>query len=272
MDILLALSVYVTLSTGQLSLGNAGFMAIGAYLSAVLTLNAKLPLIPALMIGGLAAAAIGVLVGFPALRLRGFYLTMATVGFGEMVRTFFLNFSATGGALGLRGMSGTTPELIWICVAVALVGFYLHSKSRLALAMQAVRDDEVAAGLMGLPVIWIKVGAFGFGAFLAGFTGGLYAHYSLFIDSNMFGVGRSIEMALLIILGGMNTFWGSIVGAGLLVTLPEMLRFLKDWRGAFFGGLLVLILIASPGGILSSDWFRFIKKRTVRRGETSAGT
>lgn len=265
--ILLALSVYSPLATGQLSLGNAGFMAVGAYVASILTVKLGWPLIPALLAGALAAAVLGIGIGFPALRLHGVYLAMGTIAFGEFIRTFFLTNEALGGALGLRGMTGVTPLLIWVCVVLAVFYFWLLSRSRLGLSMQAVRDDEAAAAMMGIPVTAIKVAAFAVGAFLAGLAGALYAHYMLYIEPGSFSFSFSVEMALFVILGGMETFWGPVLGAVLLTALPELLRFLQDWRYTFFGSVIIVLLIFRPGGILSGRLAKALTPRPrVRTG------
>jgi branched-chain amino acid transport system permease protein len=174
-----ALSVYVILATGQLSLGNAGFMGIGAYLTSYLTVTVGVPLTPALLIAAIAAGAIGVLIGFPALRLKGIYLAMATLGFGEMVRSFLLNLEAMGGSGGFHGMRHISNETIWAWAGGILLLVVILERSQVWLEMRAVHDDETAAGLIGLNPTIIKVGAFGFGAAIAAISGGLFAHHHL---------------------------------------------------------------------------------------------
>src|SRR5690606_30597892 len=177
-----ALSVYIILSTGQLSLGNAAFMALGAYGSSWLTVQAGLPITLALVIAGLGCSVIGVVIGFPALRLKGIYLAIATLGFGEMVRSFFLNFDAMGGASGYHGMMLISVGYIWMWAGGALLLVIVLERSRLWLEFRAVHDDETAASLVGVHTVAIKVGAFGFGAAIAGVSGGLFAHHHLYIE------------------------------------------------------------------------------------------
>jgi len=259
-NILLALSVYSPMATGQLSLGNAGFMAIGAYVSAMLTVHWHMPLFPSLLIGGAAAGIIGILVGFPALRLKGVFLAMATLGFGEIVRNYFMNFleSWTGGAYGFRGIGDTPISIIWIWAWVFffLLVFYGLSRSRLGLMMIATHDDDTVSELMGVNIVRLKVGAFGLGAFVAGIAGGLYAHYYLYIEPEFFNIWQSIYMVLFVIMGGMLTFWGGVLGAGIFTILPEFTRVLHDWRGAFFGALIVVLMIARPSGIVTREILR----------------
>lgn len=245
-----ALSVYVILATGQLSLGNAGFMGIGAYLASYLTVNAGVPLSAALLLAALAAGVIGVVVGFPALRLKGIYLAMATLGFAEMVRSFFLNFETMGGSGGFHGMQHVSVGYIWSWAAGILLLVVLLERSRVWLEIRAVHDDETVAGLIGLNTTAIKVGAFGAGAAIAAVAGGLFAHQHVYIEPSNFGFERSIEFVLAVILGGSTVAPGALVGAAVLVFLPEMLRFVADWRLAAFGGLLILVLLVRRQGIL----------------------
>jgi branched-chain amino acid transport system permease protein len=259
-NILLALSVYSPMATGQLSLGNAGFMAVGAYVSAMLTVHAHLPLFPALVLGGVMAGFLGILVGFPALRLRGVFLAMATLGFGEMVRSFFMNFlgDLTGAAYGFRGIGDTPISLVWIWgwVIFFMLFFHVLSRSRLGLSMLATHDDDTVSELIGIHVVRLKVSAFGLGAFLAGIAGGLFAHYYLYVEPEFFNVWKSIYMVLFVILGGMLTFWGGVLGATIFTLLPELTRVLQDWRGAFFGLMIIGLMIARPSGLLTRGMLR----------------
>jgi branched-chain amino acid transport system permease protein len=255
------LSVYIVLSTGQLSLGNAAFMAVGAYLCAVLTVVAKLPLTLALLIAAAASGIIGVAVAFPALRLRGIYLAMATLGFGEMTRSFFLNFELTGGANGFHGMRPVSTLYIWSWAAGILLLVVLIERSRLWLELRAVNDDETAAGLVGLNATRIKVGAFGFSAAVAGIGGGLLAHHRLYIEPADFSFEKSVELVLMVILGGSTVAPGALVGAGLVTALPEFLRFLVEWRFAGFGALLILVLLFRRQGILDRSVLRLFARR-----------
>lgn len=255
-NVLLGWGAWLPLATGQLSLGNAGFMAVGAYLASLLTVGLHWPLTAALVAGAAASGLLGVVVGFPALRLHGIYLALATLGFGEIVRTFFLNFEPTGGPMGMRGMSGATLGMVWAWVGAVGVAFWALRHSRLGLSFDAVHDDEVAAELSGLDVTAVKVGAFGAGAALAGLGGGLYAHHFLFIEPGTFNFLESITMVLFVLLGGLGTFWGTLIGAAIFTLLPDLLRFLHDWRGAFFGALLVALLIVRPSGLLPRETLR----------------
>jgi branched-chain amino acid transport system permease protein len=238
-----------------LSLGNAGFMGIGAYLTSYLTVTVGVPLTPALLIAAVAAGAIGVLVGFPALRLKGIYLAMATLGFGEMVRSFFLNLEAMGGSGGFHGMRHIGGGTIWAWAGGILLVVVILERSRVWLEMRAVHDDETAAGLIGLDTTIIKVGAFGFGAAIAAIAGGLFAHHHVYIEPGNFSFERSIDFVLAVILGGSTVGPGALVGALLLVILPEYLRFLAEWRFAAFGALLIVMLLVRRQGLLDRSLF-----------------
>jgi branched-chain amino acid transport system permease protein len=259
------LSVYIILATGQLSLGNAGFMGIGAYITSYLTVIIALPLSLALLLAAIASGLIGVVVGFPALRLKGIYLAMATLGFGEMVRSFFLNFTPMGGSGGFHGMQHISAGYVWAWAGGILLLVMVLESSRVWLEMRAVHDDETAAGLVGLNTTVTKVGAFGAGAAVAAISGGLFAHHHVYIEPSNFGFERSIEFVLAVILGGSTVGPGSLVGAALLTWLPEGLRFLADWRLAAFGVLLILVLLVRRQGILDRALLRplMFRKRSA---------
>lgn len=263
-NLLGGLSVYIILATGQLSLGNAAFMAFGAYLSSILTVMAGLPLSLALVIAAVTTGILGVLVGFPALRLRGIYLAMATLGFGEMTRTFFLNLSITEGANGFHGMAAVSVGTICAWALGALVVVMFLERSHLWLELRAVNDDEVAAGLIGLKTTVTKVGAFGVSAALAAIAGGLFAHHHRYIEPGNFGFERSIELVLCVVLGGSTVGPGALVGAILLTLLPEVLRFAVEWRLAFFGALLIAMLLVRRQGLLDRRLFRRVAGREAQ--------
>jgi branched-chain amino acid transport system permease protein len=260
-----ALSVYIILATGQLSLGNAGFMAIGSYIASWLTVQMHWPLTLATVASALVASAVGIVIGFPALRLKGIYLAMATLGFGEMVRSFFLSFEPLGGSGGYRGMAHVSVAYIWAWAAGILLVVLVLERSRLWLEMRAVHDDETAAGLIGLDTTAVKIGAFGFGAGIAAVAGALFAHHYVYIEPANFGFERSIDFVLAIILGGSTVALGALVGAALLVILPEWLRFMVDWRLAVFGALLVAILLVRRQGILDRRVFTLFTRRSPQQ-------
>ncbi|MDF2114397.1 branched-chain amino acid ABC transporter permease [Roseiarcaceae bacterium H3SJ34-1] len=254
-NVLMAFSVYVPTSAGLISLGQAGFMAIGAYASAYLTSRFTAFDVPfglALFLGGAAAGIVGVLVAAPAVRIRGIYLIIATLGFGEIVRVLFVNFEPLGGASGLSGIQPLTT-LSWV-VAICLFFFVFLWRLRstpLGRAFVAIHEDETAAEAMGINLFRTKLMAFGGGAFIAGIAGGLYAHFALFIDPSQFGFSKSAEAFLFVILGGSVNPLGPVAGAIVVTLLPEFLRFLQDWRMSFFAVLLIACAVWRPGGLIS---------------------
>jgi branched-chain amino acid transport system permease protein len=247
----LALSLALPVSAGLLSLGQGGFMAIGAYVSAILTTWYGVPFALAVAAAALLAGVAGVGVGFPALRIRGVYLLILTMGFGEIVRIFFLNFEPTGAASGLGGITQATT-LAGVAVTVAvLLGFFVQLRgSRIGRAIEAVREDELAAEVMGISLVRVKLAAFGIGAAIAGVGGALYAHYALFIDAAQFGFHRSAEIFIIVLFGGMGSFWGAVAGAAAVTLLPEVLRPIQEWRMTFFGTLLVAMMVWRPWGLI----------------------
>jgi branched-chain amino acid transport system permease protein len=239
-------------------------MGIGAYVASFLTVEMQWPLTAALIAAALAAAVIGIVVGFPALRLKGIYLAIATLGFGEMVRSFLLNFDPMGGSGGFHGMKHVALAYIWAWAGGIFLLIVMLERSRLWLELRAVHDDETAANLVGLNTTATKVGAFGFGAAVAAVSGGLFAHHYVYIEPGNFGFERSIDFVLAVILGGSTVGAGALVGAGLLVLLPEWLRFLADWRLAAFGVLLVLVLLTRRQGILDRPLLNKLTFRGTR--------
>lgn len=249
---LLALSVWVTLSCGQLSLGNMGFMAIAAYASVPLVMHAHWSFIAAALAGSCLAAIAGLLLGWPVLRLRGVFLAIATIGFGEIVRVFAVNLSFTGGAEGIAGIPplATTPI---IYSSLALVTFLLWrlTRSRAGRAFAAIAQDEVAAAGLGIDPAAYKLLAFGIGAFIAGYAGALSAFSSFFISPSDYGFGRAVDMLAFAVAGGMGSVGGPILGAALLTLLPEVLRFLQNYRDVVNGLILLLVIVFLPQGLWS---------------------
>lgn len=252
------LSVYVILAVGQLSLGNAAFMAIGAYVASVLTVWNGWALAPAVAVGALASGFVGFLVGFPALRLRGIYLAVATLGFGEMTRSFLLNFEVTGGAGGFRGMQQVSVGTIWLWTAGVLAVLFVLERSRLWLEFRAVRDDEIAAEMSGLDTTRLKLLAFTMSAMIGGIAGGLFAHHHLFIEPGNFGFEQAVDLVLITILGGSEVAIGAVAGSLILNLLPEALRFAANWRLVIFGALLVVILLVRRQGLLDRSLYRML--------------
>lgn len=255
---LLALSIYLTLSCGMLAIANAAFMGIGAYASALLTMKYGLPF-PLAMAAGMAAPALmAFVIGKPTLRLSGVYLAMATLAFGEVVRIALLNAeSVTGGALGLNGIPQSTQ---WWHVALALVLtlalLWRLRRSKVGRAFESIKEDETAAGLMGIDVGAHKMLAFVLGAAIAGLAGTLNAHLTFFIGPSEYGFDRAVDILTMAILGGIGNLTGPVIGAVILTLLPEMLRSFKDFRLVVNGFILVLIVLFLPKGIWDPGHFR----------------
>ncbi len=248
---LLALSMYVVLAVGQLSLGQAAFMGLGAYTGALLSLHTGLPF--ALVLAGsavvpvLAAAA----VGLPTLRLTGVYLAIATIGLGEVLRVIYVNAEITGGALGLGGIPGRSATwIILLLLAGALGGVWLVGRSRFGRAMEAMRGDQTAAAVIGVNVPAYHLGALLASAALAGVAGALSAHSSTFISPDDYAFEAAVTILSFAILGGIGSPLGPVVGALVLTLLPELLRPLHDFRGVFNGLIIVLVVLFLPRGIL----------------------
>ncbi len=247
---LLALSIWLTLACGLLSLANAAFMGIGAYTAALLTVAAGWPYPTALAAGALAPAAVALAIGVPTLRLSGVYLAMATLAFGEVTRIFILNLEITGGPEGLNGIPLLTDGWqIAAILAVVIYGLARLRRSRVGRAFEAIKEDEVAARLMGIDVDRHKLFAFVLGAVIAGLAGGLNAHYTSFISPREYGFENAVDILTMAILGGLSNLAGPLLGSTILTLLPELLRFLHDYRGAVNGAILVLVVLFLPTGL-----------------------
>jgi len=294
--------------TGQFSIGHAGFMAVGAYVSAALSVYAgagwlealagalPLPLARALyyplplVAGGLGAAAAGLVVGIPALRLRGDYLAIATLGFGEVLRAVLINWdSLTGGAVGIAaipqmgrvtlawaGDRGFSPEslglqpnqfisltvfLILLACTILAVAFFLRlSRSRVGRAYDAIRLDESAAEAAGIPVTYYKVLAFSQGALLSGFAGALFAHATSFVSPADFTYHRAVEILVFAVFGGSEHVLGPVFGASFLTVVPEALRSINEYRYILYGFLLVLMMVFRPQGVIDPMLLRRLRR------------
>lgn len=259
---LLALSIWLTLACGMLAIANAAFMGIGAYVSALLTMNYGAPFAVALA-GGMAAPALAAaLIGLPTIRLSGVYLAMATLAFGEVVRIIVLNLeSVTGGALGLNGIPQLTQWWhVALAVALVLLVLWRLRVSRIGRAFEAIRGDETAAALMGIDVRANKMLAFVLGGAVAGLAGALNAHLTFFIGPSEYGFDRAVEILTMAILGGIGSLVGPVLGSSIVTVLPELLRGFSGFRLVVNGVILVLIVLFLPKGIWDPARFR----RTVR--------
>ncbi|HZJ83826.1 MAG TPA: branched-chain amino acid ABC transporter permease [Clostridia bacterium] len=255
-NIILAVSLnLITGFTGQFSLGHAGFMSIGAYVCAIITM--RMPTIWGFIIGvflgATAAAIMGVLVGLPTLRLRGDYLAIATLGMSEIIRIIFLNLEVTNGAAGLNGI----PQFVnWTWLFIFTVGVILFISNFLrsshGRACISIREDEIAAEAMGIDTVKYKVISFSIGAFCAGIAGALYASYFYFLKPDLFGFLKSVDVLVIVVLGGLGSISGSILAAILLALISSYLQTFPEIRMVLYSLLLVIIMIFRPQGLMGS--------------------
>jgi len=244
--------------TGQLALGHAGFMAVGAYVSAVLTLKLGYPFIVAVFAGALASFLLGILIGLPTLRLRGDYLAIATLGFGEIIRGILINIDYVGGAAGMNGIPKMTTWT-WLYVFTLFTIFAIKNflNSTHGRACIAVRDNEIAAEIMGINTTYYKVLAFSLGAFFAGIAGALYAHYYFLIQPTTFTFNRSFDILVMVVFGGLGSLTGSIIAAIAVTALNALLIDFGGLRMIIYAILLIVIMVFRPQGLLGTKEFTF---------------
>ena len=284
-NIILAVSLNVATGyLGQLPLGHAGFMAVGAYTCALFTKYSPLPenlnglsFALGLALGALMAGLFGVAIGIPALRLTGDYLAILTLGFGEIIRITLnniddvLGYDLFYGAKGLKNIPKYSNYwTVFVCVVITCFAIHAMMKSRHGRAILAIRDNEIAAESCGIQTTYYKVMAFSFSAAFAGLAGGLYACYLGVLDPSSFGFMKSIEILVMVVLGGIGSMLGSILSASVLTILPEALRSFADYRMVIYSLVLVFMMIFRPGGLLGSYDFslsRIIEKVMNRKGE-----
>jgi len=287
-NILLGISIYITLATGQLSLGSAGFMSIGAYTSALLTAKLGLPIPIGMAAGSVLSGLMGILIGIPTLRLQGVYLAIATLGFGEVIRVLFINWeSLTNGAVGIAGIphlgrtilaslkqfgfnsdrlglknnefiSLTVFIILFLITVLVILFFKRLDRSRVGRAFQAIRMDERAAEAMGIHTIYYKILTFSQGALLAGFAGTLFAHVIGFISPADFTYHRAVEILIFAVFGGSEILWGPVFGASFLTVMPELLRGLSEYRYMIYGIILVLMMIFRPQGLIDANLIHWL--------------
>ena len=277
---LLGLSAYIVLLTGQVTLAQAGFFAIGAYVAAMLTVLAGWALVPAIAVGALLGALVACAVGFPALRVRGLILVVATLAFGEGVRLFFFNFDyqvARGdikvGPLGGEGFrqiryfpenGWTTFEVmlfIWVIVVAVMATLWWFDRSRYGAVLRAVGEDELAAQSVGINLTAVKVSAMTVGGAIAAIGGGIFAHYTTHIEHTNFNILLATFAIAYPIVGGLASVFGTLAAVvfvqGFLI---EGLRFLGDWRNLLFGALIVLAMNLRPHGLLDAQALARLKR------------
>ncbi len=256
---------------GQFSLGHAGFMAVGAYTAAVVTTGLgvtrgsflAMPVFAlALLLAGCVASVFGLIVGIPSLRLKGDYLAITTLGFGEIIRVIVQNLDFLGAARGFSGIPKLSNSF-WVFSTTAFVIFLIYNlvNSTYGRAFLAVRDDEIAAEAVGISSTRVKVVAFVTGAFFAGVAGGLYGHFVTYLNPMQFSFLKSFEIVVMVIIGGMGSIIGVILSATLLTILPEALRSVAQYRMVIYSLLLIIIMLTRPEGL-------FARRRLLRREPT----
>jgi len=257
--IMLAVSLNLTAGyLGQLPLGHAGFMAVGAYAGAIFWRSGLLQgygsVIGGLFVAGIVAAIFGIAIGIPALRLRGDYLAIITLGFGEIIRVIIMNIpSVTGGAQGLQQIPRhSTFLLVYICVIVCCLVIHMIMKSRHGRAILSIRDNEIATESCGISTTYYKVMVFTVSAFFAGVAGALYAGNLGILVPGDFGFMMSIEILMIVVLGGMGSMMGSIIGAAVLISMPLLMQGLDQFRLIIFALLLILVMIFKPSGLMGT--------------------
>ena len=263
-NVLLAWSVYAVMTTGVLSFAAAAFMAVGCYTSGLLSVKAGWPMWASLPAGALVAALASLPIGIPTLRLRGVHFILATIGVTISMQVVLENIEFVGGSTGFGGMMGATPT--HAVVAVIVIGLILTfiAFSPLQRILDAVREDSRVADSLGVNSVYVRVAAFAAGSAIAGYAGGLYGHYLVFVRPDSFGIQVAIFSTFYVILGGSRNPWGPALGAVVLTLLPEYFTVLREWRPTVFGLAIILIILLRPSGIL------FFRLPTSRLGARSA--
>jgi len=260
-NIILAVSLnLITGFTGQFSLGHAAFMSIGAYASGILTAKMGMPFIVGILGAALAAALAGILIGVPTLRLKGDYLAIATLGFGEIVRIVGLNWKYVGGAMGLNDIPRYTTWT-WlfgiIVLTVVVISNFLSSYH--GRAVISIKEDEIASTSMGVNTSYYKVLVFTIGALFAGIAGALYANYFYFIRPDSFGFMKSVDILVIVVLGGLGSLKGSIISAIVLSLVSVSLQGIPELRMVIYAVLLFIMMVYKPQRLLGS-FKKFVKK------------
>ncbi|MGG4042726.1 branched-chain amino acid ABC transporter permease [Bacillus smithii] len=269
-NIILAVSLHLIIGiTGQFSIGHAGFLAVGAYASAIMTMKFQLPFSAALLIGGVAAAVAGLIIGIPTLRLKGDYLAIATLGFGEILRIALLNIDYVGGASGMQVSHFTTWPWVFACTLIAIVVIANFTNSRHGRACISVRENEIAADAMGINTTFYKVVAFVIGAFFAGVAGGLYSHNFYIIQPTNFGFLKSFDILIFVVLGGLGSMSGAVISAILLTIISTFLQDYPETRMVIYSLVLILMMLFRPQGLMGTKELATIFKKRAAEGGTN---
>ena len=264
-NIMLAVSLHLIIGiTGQFSIGHAGFMAIGAYISAIATMKWELPFVMAILLGALAAAIAGLIVGIPTLRLKGDYLAIATLGFAEIIRIVFLNTDYVNGAAGMQVTHQSTWTTAFVCVVITILIIANFTHSRHGRACIAIREDEIAADSMGINTTYYKVLAFAIGSFFAGVAGAIFAHNFYIIQPTTFNFLKSFDILIYVVLGGLGSLSGATIAAVFLTIVSTYLQNFPETRMIIYSLVLILVMLYRPTGLMGTreitDLFKSKKK------------
>lgn len=262
-NVLLAWSVYTVLLTGSLSFAQGAFMAIGCYGAGVLTVKFGWPLLPSTLVAAAGAAVLAAILGYPALRQRGIYLILVTLGITFCVRVVIENVKYVGAVSGFGGMVGADLNSVLIALAFVAAFLIALSYSPLQRICDAVREDDRVAASLGINVTAVRLIGFSAGAAIAAVAGSLYGHYMNFVRPESFDVLLSVYVVLYVVLGGANNLWGPLLGATVMTLLPEYFRVLADWRPTVFGLAILIMLLFRPQGLLA---FRTLTTRFKKGG------
>ena len=265
-----AYGVYLPMAAGQLNLGIAGFMAIGAYASAYLTNVCGWPALAAIAAGGGTAAILAFVVAMPILRTQGIYLSLATFALGQVICAILLNLEVVGGAAGYPVSTHIEASTVVAVTVVVVSLVYLMSTTRVPIYLAAVKNDPLVADLLGLNVKALGVAALTAGATIAGVGGALYAHYFNYVEAQYFGVMLSTYTVLYVLLGGTQSVLGPLVGAAIFTIVPEALRSSSQWRYAIFALFIILFMALRPQGLITRGLTRRRAQAAVQGGTTAS--
>ncbi len=285
MYVMIALSInLLTGFLGMMTLGQAAFWGIGAYTAAILSTRLGLGMGLCMLASALAAGVLSLLVALPTMRLKGYFLTVVTLGFGEIVRLIEMNWmDLTRGPLGIAGIPSPNffgidlssnrqiyyVMLVLVILSALLIFSVVHS--RVGLAIMSIRDDDLAAAAMGVNVVKYKIMVFILSTMIVGVAGAFYAHYINFIDPSGFTTAASTDMLVMAIFGGLGSIPGTILGASILIILPETIRALAEYRNLVYGLIIVILMMVKPDGILGNVNFQYIRQRVQQRKEQKGG-
>lgn len=264
-NIMLAVSLHLIIGiTGQFSIGHAGFLAVGAYISAIATMELHLPFLVGIILGAVVATLAGLLVGIPSLRLKGDYLAIATLGFAEIIRIVFLNMDLVGGAAGMQVTYQSNWTYAFFGAVITIIVVSNFTNSRHGRACISIREDEIAADAMGINTTYYKVVAFAIGSFFAGVAGAIYAHNFYIIQPGTFSFLKSFDILIFVVLGGLGSLSGAALAAVLLTIVSTYLQEFPETRMIIYSLVLIIVMLYRPSGLMGTkeitDILKFGKK------------